>query len=576
METSTLSFSFLRDQTVGIDSIIETPFGKRLMVYCDFTASGRCLEFVENYIMHIQRHYANTHTEDDLTGRSMTRILHKAETIIKQSVNAGTLGRIICSGAGSTGAIYKFQQITGIALSPATKAFLWNMHKEFCKKESTSDFSEFLNKHRPVVFIGPYEHHSNELTWRESLGVVERVRLAPDGSMDLGHLEELLKKSEYQNRMRIGSFSAASNVTGIKTPVHDVARLLHKYNALACFDYAASAPYVKIDMNPDPGPKGGDPSIDAIFISPHKFLGGPGSCGVLVFNEKLYNKELAPSVAGGGTVTYVSPEVQDYFDDIEEREKAGTPGVLQTLKAAMAFEIKDTITSEKIEQREHELVTMAFDIWSKNPNIEILGNPDPERRVAIVSFIIKDPWGTYLHPKFLTALLNDLFGIQSRAGCSCAGPYGHLLLNINADKSARYRSCIAEGNQGIKPGWCRVGFHYTMDDAEAMYVIEAIDFIAKKGYLFLPLYSFHLDTGSWEHIDDINLNNDFSVDHALKTAFVPLNRSLPSDVRNCLYKSYLEEADKLSEKLKDKLPEKLPVLKGEAEKLRFFSFINLV
>ncbi|MCD6115752.1 aminotransferase class V-fold PLP-dependent enzyme, partial [bacterium] len=574
MEKTDLSFSFLRDQTVGIDSIINTPFGKRLMVYCDFTASGRCLEFVENYIMQIQRHYANTHTEDDLTGRSMTSILHKAEQTIKESVNAGPSGRIICTGAGSTAAIYKFQQITGIALTSATKAFLWAMQKEFCKNESTSDFSKFLDKHRPVIFVGPYEHHSNELTWRESIAAVERIRLAPDGGIDLEHLEELLQKPEYQNRLRIGSFSAASNVTGMKTSVPDVSRLLHKYNALACFDYAASAPYVKIDMNPDPGPQGGDTSIDAVFISPHKFLGGPGSSGVLVFNEKIYKRELAPSVAGGGTVLYVNSGFQDYFTDIEEREKAGTPGVLQTLKAAMAFEVKETITTEKIEKREHELLKRAFNKWNKNPNIEILGNTDPSKRISIVSFNVKDPWSTYLHPKLETVLLNDLFGIQSRAGCSCAGPYGHTLLNIDNEKSVRYREKINEGYEGIKPGWCRVGFHYTMDDEEANFIIDAIDFIANKGYCFLPLYNFHLDSGSWEHIEDINTASDFSVEHALKSAFVPLDSSLPNDIRHRLYRSYLQDADTLADKLKDKLPEKLPVLKGELEELRYFSFIN--
>ena len=576
MQTENLDFSFLRDQTIGIDSIINTPFGQRLMVYCDFTASGRCLKFIEEYLMHIQRHYANTHTEDDITGKNMTHLLHQAEKIIKDSVNAGPKGKIICSGAGSTGAIYRFQQIVGTALSPATKSFLWNVHKEFIKYNPNADFFEFINSYKPVIFVGPYEHHSNEISWRESLAVVKRVNLTPDGLIDLNHLEELLQKPEFQSRMRIGSFSAASNVTGIKTPVHDIARLLHKYNALACFDYAASAPYVRIDMNPDPGQKGGDPSLDAVFISPHKFLGGPGSCGVLVFNDNIYHKDLAPSISAGGTVLYVNPVTQEYFSDIEEREKAGTPGVLQTLKAGMAFDIKDKLTPEKIEQRELELLNMAFDFWKQNPNIEILGNQDPEKRVAIVSFIIKDPWKKHLHPKFITALLNDLFGIQSRAGCSCAGPYGHILLNIDINTSVRYRSCIVNGNEGIKPGWCRVGFHYTMDNEEAMYVIKAVDFIARKGYMFLPLYNFHLDSGFWEHKEDSLISMGLSVNEAMNIADKPVNQCLPPDVRYRLYNSYLDEADKLSLELKHELPEKMPTLEGELEQLRYFSFVNVV
>jgi selenocysteine lyase/cysteine desulfurase len=313
------------------------------------------------------------------------------------------------------------------------------MLKDALGSEADTFFSGYLRTHQPVVFVGPYEHHSNEISWRENLATVVEVRLDEDGGIDLAHLEELLQDPRYQGRQRIGSFSSASNVTGMRTPVHEIAALLHRYDAIACFDYAASAPYVEIDMNPPAGRYEGDASLDAVFISPHKFLGGPGATGTLVFNKRIYRRDLPPSVSGGGTVEYVGPSCQDFIERIEEREKAGTPGVLQILKAGMAFQIKDRIGTEAIEEREAELLNRTFDRWRDNPNIEILGNQDPSKRVSIVSFNLKDHRGKYLHPKFVTTLLNDLFGIQSRAGCSCAGPYGHRLLDIDLEKSERYR-----------------------------------------------------------------------------------------------------------------------------------------
>jgi selenocysteine lyase/cysteine desulfurase len=410
-----LSPDFLRQEIVGVDSTFRTPFGERLMVYCDYTASGRCLKFVESYLQSLQRVYANTHTEDDITGRSMSQLLHEAEEAIKKSVNAGPGGKIIACGTGATGAIDKLQQIVGVSLAPATRLNIDTMLDTGGGDFDSQAFARLLAAHRPVVFVGPYEHHSNEISWRQSLATSVEVRLTADGNIDLDHLEELLQAPEYRDRLRIGSFSAASNVTGIRSNVRDISAMLHRYGAIACFDFAACAPYVEIDMNPEPeGDE--DPSIDAIFVSPHKFLGGPGSSGVLVFNERIYHRELPPSMSAGGTVDYVGPEDQDFITHIEEREKAGTPGVLQTLKAALVFEIKDRVGVDVIERREHELTSRAMKSWAENDNIEILGNPDASRRVGILSFNIRDERGRYLHHKFVTALLNDLFGIQSRAG----------------------------------------------------------------------------------------------------------------------------------------------------------------
>jgi len=557
------SFEFLRRQIVGIDSAFDTPFGRRLMVYCDYTASGRCLVFVERYLQTLQRVYANTHTEDDLTGRSMSLLLHEAEGAIKRSVNAGPQGRIVACGTGATGAIDKLQQILGVFLPPATRKAVGEGLREFLGPERYEEFRRHQESRQPVVFVGPYEHHSNEVTWRQGLATVVEVNLAADGGVDLAHLEQLLRAPEHRGRLRIGSFSAASNVTGMRSPVHVIARLLHANGAYACFDFAASAPYVGIDMNPPASAADGDPSLDAVFLSPHKFLGGPGSSGVLVFNERLYQRDLPPSVGGGGTVDYVSPVDQDFIRDVEEREKAGTPGVLQTLKAALAIELKGRIGVERIEAREQELLSRALVRWGANEHIEILGNPDPKRRIGIVSFNLRDPRGRYLHPKFVTVLLNDLFGIQSRAGCSCAGPYGHRLLGIDQSTSELYRDWVRKGFQGIKPGWCRVGFHYSMDDLEAGFIMDAVEFVAAQGHRFLPLYAFDPGTGMWSHREYRETHAAFSLDAALGASGCD-ETALPAEARSKIYAECLAEARSWAERLGE------PGSRGEERELERF------
>ena len=506
---------YLRSQLIGADARIETPFGERLMVYGDYTASGRCLVFVERYLRRLQHIYANTHTEDDLSGRAMTRLLHQAEERIKQSVNAGPGGRIIAVGTGATGAIDKLQQIIGLALPPATRRRLHTIMAEGIGTAKRDEFLRHLAERQPVVFVGPYEHHSNEISWRQNLATVVEVGLDGTGGIDLANLEALLQRPEYHGRTLIGSFSAASNVTGRRSPVHELAALMHRFGGLACFDYAACAPYVDIDMTPADATPANDTSLDAVFLSPHKFLGGPGSSGILVFKERLYDRELPPSVSAGGTVDYVSPHGEDFIAQIEDREKAGTPGVLQTLKAALAFQVKDEVTVPVIEAREHELMERAFERLNAHARIEVLGNLDPCCRIGIVSFNVAGRGERYLHPKFVSTLLNDLFGIQTRAGCSCAGPYGHRLLGIDDDHSERYRQVIREGWSGLKPGWCRVSLHYVMDDLEVDYLLDAIEFVADEGVNFLPLYSFDVTTGNWEHRENPAPLPDFSLADAL-------------------------------------------------------------
>lgn len=540
MMLSKLDFARLRDEVIGMDAPIETPFGARTMSYCDYTASGRGLHFVERHLHGMLQHYANTHTEDDISGRATSRLLHEAEDAIKRAVNAGPNGRIIACGTGATGAIDKLQQILGVAFAPATRSRFDEHLAQFFGVERALEFRAFQESRQPVVFVGPYEHHSNEISWRQGLATVVTIALRADGGIDLDHLAALLQAPEYRHRPRIGSFSAASNVTGMRTPVDEIATLLHRHSAIACFDFAASGPYAAIDMN-----RGGDAWMDAIFLSPHKFIGGPGSSGILVFNSRLYRQELAPTVAGGGTVDYVSPTDQDFVTDIEAREKAGTPGILQTIRAALAFEIKQALTPAAIEAREQALLARAFDRWKSVAGLDILGNTDPARRVGIVAFNIRDPRGGVLHPRFVTVLLNDLFGIQSRAGCSCAGPYGHRLLSIDGEVSEQYRAWVRKGYHGIKPGWCRIGFHFAMDDVDADFVIDAVQFVAAAGYKFLALYAFDPLTGQWRHRDERGGGATLSLADALDAREVSPS-ALPVAERARRFDDYLAEARRIA------------------------------
>ncbi|MCP3666587.1 MAG: aminotransferase class V-fold PLP-dependent enzyme [Gammaproteobacteria bacterium] len=566
-----IDFKTLRQEILGVDKMIQTPFGERLMLYADYTASGRSLNFVERYLKWIEGIYANSHTEDDTSGRVTTDLLHQAEQKIKSAVNAGPDGRIIAYGTGATGAIDKVQQLIGVRLPGTTKAAMNQLMDEALGVDQRENFEQYLKQHQPVVFVGPYEHHSNEISWRESLATVVEVQASSDGGIDLVHLEQLLQDPKYQGRKRIGSFSAASNVTGMITPVYKIARLLHQYDALAFFDFAASAPYVEIDMNPDD--QGDGVWMDAIFVSPHKFLGGPAASGILVFNKRIYHRELPPSLAGGGTVDYVGPENHDFIDDIETREKAGTPGILQTIRAALVFELKSTLGIGAIEKREREFTRLAMDHWGEHPQIEILGNLDPERRIGIISFNIKDTTGRYLHPRFVTVLLNDLFGIQSRAGCSCAGPYGHRLLGIDGERAESYRSWVHQGYQGIKPGWCRIGMHYVFDHQEAVYLIDAVRFVAENGDRFLSLYEFDPETGNWSAKQELGTGETMHINLSIQDAIAGSLEdasSLDDQTRFKIYQTQLDEANTWLERLPAAVEDEHDRLDQGLETLRFF------
>lgn len=571
-----IDFDYIRNEIIGRDFTFETPYGKRLLTYADYTASGRTLEFIEKYLIHVQRSYANTHTEDDVTGRNMTGLLHKAEKMILKSFNAEKNCKIIATGTGTTGAILKFQEIIGVRFPAATKLRINEIKSDFIGedgkiKEIITNFNMELENKKPVVFIGPYEHHSNDIMWRESFAEVVMIDFNSKGHLDLKDLEKKAADPKYNNRFKIGSFSATSNITGLKSPVYKIARILHENNTLACFDFAACAPYVKIDMNRD------DKSyFDAIYFSPHKFIGGPGSSGILVFNEHLYNRILPPTNAAGGTVDFVSRYSVDYIEDIETREKPGTPGILQTLKAALVINLKDVIGIENIEKKELIFSKKAFSRLSQHPNIEILGNQNPEDRIAIFSFLIKDGNGDkYLHPKLGTRLLNDLFGVQSRAGCSCAGVYGHYLLDIDNETSEKYRKLVHKGIFSIKPGWIRINFHYTLTDLEFDFICSTIEFLAENGAKFISDYNMNLSTGEWNHKNFEDKDLDFNP---------TISNVLEFSLKDCFEEKHIEKETEFAKYLEEaaEILEKLPVIdnfsKFEnkiAEELRWFNFINL-
>lgn len=489
----------LREQIIGRDQVLRTPFGPRLLEYFDWTASGRALRFVEEYLQNeILPEYANTHTEDAATGLITTLRLHAAERILKDAVHAGEEYRIVHCGSGTTEAIHRLMQILGIYVPP--------LLLKRCRESLLAD------REVPVVFIGPYEHHSNVVPWREGLCYLVEIEPAADGGIDPDSVEAALADPRWEGRPKIGCFSAASNVTGIRTNIHEIARRLHRHGALACFDWAAAAPYDDIDVRGKDGAW-----LDAVFFSPHKFAGGPGSSGVLIFHERIYRKDLPPSFGGGGTVDYVGPHDHDYLPDIEEREKPGTPGILQIFRAALAMQVRDRVGLDRIRAIEDRHLETVMGRWHEHPDIEVLGNQDPARRVGIISFNVRSG-SRYLHPRFVTRLMSDLFGIQTRAGCSCAGPYGHRLLGIDEPTSERYRAAIGHGCHAIKPGWVRLNLHYTLTDEDVEYLLDCVDFVAEAGVRFLNFYECRLDTGAWVPIGWADPPVHFGVEAAMAHA----------------------------------------------------------
>jgi len=452
-------FEKFRKNIIGIDAVYESPYGQKKVVYADWIASGRLYGPIEEKMLKVfGPMVANTHTESSEMGRFMTEAYHFSLREIKRHVNADSNDVIIMAGFGMTSAINKFQRILGLK----------HLSVRFASPED-----------RPVVFVTHLEHHSNHTSWYETN--VDVVVVEPDENL-LVSPEKLRDALEpYKNRpLIIGSFSACSNVTGVFTPYHKLAAVMHEVGGYCFVDFAASAPYVTMNMHPENEAE----RLDAVFFSPHKFLGGPGTSGVLIFNSTLY-KNRVPDQPGGGTVDWTNPWGEyKYIDDIERREDGGTPGFLQAIRAALAIRLKEEMGVENINKIEHELVGYALQQLDSIPRIVKLAD-NCRSRIGAISFYMKD-----VHYNLIVTLLSDRFGIQMRGGCVCAGTYGHFLLHVTKEQSHNITDMISHGDLSQKPGWVRWSIHPTTTLAEVKYILDALKQIAEKAEEWVHDYTY--------------------------------------------------------------------------------------
>jgi selenocysteine lyase/cysteine desulfurase len=465
-------FRPFRKNIIGYDTTFESPYGRQKLLYADWTASGRLYAPIEKIMTEkFGPFVGNTHTETSITGTLMTYAFHAALEIIKRHVGANANDVIITHGSGMTGVINKFQRILGLRIP-----------------EQLAGYFKIPNDEKPVVFVTHMEHHSNHTSWLETIADVECIPPDEKGAVNLNYFEGLLQK--YKNRKtKIASVTACSNVTGIQTPYYQMAEMIHRNGGLCFVDFACSAPYVDINMHPlNPLHK-----LDAIYFSPHKFLGGPGTPGVLVFDSKLYAKKV-PDEPGGGTVDWTNPwGGHKFLDKIELREDGGTPPFLQTIKAGLCIKLKEKIGTDNMLKREEEMVWILFQELRKIKNLHILADP-MERRLSVLSFYIDG-----LHYNLGVKLLNDRFGIQVRGGCSCAGTYGHYLLHIDQEVSKKITSKIDTGDLSEKPGWIRISLHPVMTNEELYKITNAVNEVAHQFPSWSSDYEYDPHTNEFKH-----------------------------------------------------------------------------
>ena len=466
-------FQKFKKNIIGDDLVFETPYGSKRMLYADWIASGRLYRPIEEkFINDIAPYVANTHTETTSSGCSMTLAYLKSKEIIKKHVNAGKNDILISSNSGMTGVVNKFQRILGFRL-----------HEKYLDQITLDE--------KPLVICTHMEHHSNQTSWLETIADVVVIDPCPEGKVDCESLVKILEKHK-DRKLKIAAVTSCSNVTGIFSPYHDIAEIMHRHGGLCFVDFACSAPYINIDMHPADRP---DAYLDAIYFSPHKFLGGPGGTGILIFNKDLYNNRI-PDNPGGGTVDWTNPWGEHkYLDEIEAREDGGTPAFLQTIRVALAVQLKEEIGVENIRQREEELIEYIWPKLKQVKDLVVLADNIKER-LGVISFYFPN-----IHFNLVVKLLNDRFGIQTRGGCSCAGTYGHYLLHVSEEQSKTITEKINSGDLTLKPGWIRLSLHPVMSNQEVDFIVEALQAVSENHEEWSKDYIYHNSINEFVHKD---------------------------------------------------------------------------
>ena len=505
---------YIKDSVIGDFFSFPTAYGDRSMVYADYIASGRSLSFIEDYIKQVVLpDYANTHTSTSWVGLQTTFFRQEARSIIKRCINASEEDLILFTGTGTTGAVNKLVQVLKLSNWGTKKSYYqqnrWgSVDCKLCSMSFSTQgkyikhlssglhvgnitaHDESTQKEAPVVFLSIFEHHSNLLPWREAGAGIVLIGEDSTGGLDLAQLEAELEKNQHKTH-KIGSFIAASNITGLLTDVKSIARLLKTHGALAFFDYATAAPYCEINMNPSP-----DENIDGIFFSGHKFLGGPGCPGVLAVKKKFFGNE-TPVEPGGGTVFFVTENSQTYIFNPEEREEGGTPDIIGAIRLGLAFQLKEAVGEKFIFDKEIKTASEVTERLKKIPNFTLLGNADLEK-LPVFFFVVRCG-ARFFHQSFIAALFNDLFGIECRGGCACAGPYALKLLGISSEIAVELENTLKEGFDLFRPGFVRISFNYFFEQETVDYIIAACEFIAENAIWFLPQYKFDMEKSAFIH-----------------------------------------------------------------------------
>ncbi len=466
-------FKSFKNKVIGEDLIFNTPYGQKRMIYADWVASGRMYRPIEDlFVNEVAPFVANTHTETTSSGCCMTLAYMRSREIIKKHVNANDDDVLISSNSGMTGVVNKLQRILGLRL-----------HEKFKDKITIED--------KPLVICTHMEHHSNQTSWLETIADVRVIEPCPLGMVSCESLERILEANKHR-KLIIAAVTSCSNVTGVFTPYYEMAELVHQYGGYCFVDFACSAPYIDIDMHPSDRPNA---NLDAIYFSPHKFLGGPGSAGILLFNKVLYENRI-PDNPGGGTVDWTNPWGEHkYYDKIEAREDGGTPAFLQTMRVAFAIQLKDQIGVDNIKAREKQMLDLIWPKLSAIPKLEILAN-NVKERLSVISFYFQD-----IHFNLVVKLLNDRFGIQTRGGCSCAGTYGHYLLKVSEELSKTITHKINSGDLTMKPGWIRLSLHPIMSDEEVLFIGDALRQIGENHKEWSQDYIYHNSINEFVHKD---------------------------------------------------------------------------